>query len=187
MNQEANEFRARLGLRPTGDTGHDRFVSLSRGRGRGRPMRYGTRLDDEGPRGRYHGPATDECDEFMTEYSHPFRRRCFSPIERRGNNNSYQHHQSDSRSPPSRPRTRSPIGNGVFRRRSRSPSFRTDGRIRRPRSPPVYRDHPSEYNSGPRNNNASPPRSRWVNYKERPVFNRFTSTWAGRWTTRRKV
>ncbi|KAJ0715084.1 hypothetical protein HanPI659440_Chr13g0497061 [Helianthus annuus] len=172
MNQEANEFRARLGLRPTGDTGHDRFVSLSRGRGRGRPMRYGTRLDDEGPRGRYHGPATDECDEFMTEYSHPFRRRCFSPIERRGNNTSYQHHQSDSRSPPSRPRTRSPIGNGVFRRRSRSPSFRTDGRIRRPRSPPVYRDHPSEYNSGPRNNNASPPRSRWVNYKERPVFNR---------------
>ncbi|KAI7745171.1 hypothetical protein M8C21_018137, partial [Ambrosia artemisiifolia] len=173
MNQEAIEFRARLGLRPTGDTGHDRFVSLSRGRGRGRSsMRYGSRLDDEGLRGRYHGPTSDECDEFMTEYSHPFPRgrRCYSPIERRGTNNSYQHHQSGSRS-PSRPRTRSPIGNSGFRRRSRSPVFRPDGRIRRPRSP-TYRDHPSDYNSGPRNNNSSPPSSRWVSYKERPVFNR---------------
>ncbi|XP_076934101.1 uncharacterized protein LOC143600245 [Bidens hawaiensis] len=170
MNQEANDYRARLGLRPTEDTGHDRFVSLSRGRGRGRPMRYNTLLDGEGPRGRYHGPAGDECDEFMTEYSPPFtrNRRCFSPIERRGNNNnnSYQHHQTDSRS-PTRPRTRSPIGG--FRWRSRSPGF--SGRIRRPRSP-GYRDHPNEYNIGPRNNNSSPPSSRWVNYKQRPVFNR---------------
>ncbi|KAI3823619.1 hypothetical protein L1987_05059 [Smallanthus sonchifolius] len=171
MDREINEFRARLGLRPTGDTGHDRFVDLSRGRGRGRSMRYGTRLDGEGPRGRYHGPVSDECDEFMPEYSHPFprQRRCFSPIERRGNN-SYQHHQSDSRS-PSRPRTRSPNGNSGFRRRSRSPGFRPDARIRRPRSP-GYRDHPSEYNLGPRNNNSSPLSSRWVNYKERAVFNR---------------
>ncbi|KAI3687566.1 hypothetical protein L1987_81266 [Smallanthus sonchifolius] len=171
-SQEVNDYRARLGLRPTGDTGRDRFVSLSRGRGRGRSIRYSTRLDDEGSGGRYHGPASDECDEFMTEYSHPFPTggRCFSPIERRGNNNSYQHHQSDSRS-PSRPRTRSPIGNSGFRRRSRSPGFRPDGRIRRPRSP-TYRDHPSEYNSGPRNHNSPPPSSRWVNYKERPVFNR---------------
>ncbi|KAI3822245.1 hypothetical protein L1987_09832 [Smallanthus sonchifolius] len=171
-SQEVNDYRARLGLRPTADTGRDRFVSLSRGRGRGRSIRYGTRLDDDGSRGRYHGPASDECDEFMTEYSHPFPRgrRCFSPIERRENNNSYQHHQSDSRS-PSRPRTRSPIGNSGFRRRSRSPGFRPDGRIRRPRSPP-YRDHPSEYNSGPRNHNSPPPSSRWVNYKDRPVFNR---------------
>lgn len=171
MNREANDFRARLGLRPTGDTGHDRFVNAGRGRGRGRSVRYG----EGGPRGRYHhGPASDECDEFMTEYSHPFprRRRCFSPIERRGNNNiCYQHHQSGSRS-PSRPRTRSPVGNNIgFRRRSRSPNFRPDTRIRRPRSP-GYRDHGSEYNPGPRNNNSSPPSSRWVNYKERPVFDR---------------
>lgn len=169
MNREANDYRARLGLRPTGDTGHDRFVNMGRGRGRGR---YTTRLDGEGPRGRYHGRVTDECDdEFLLEYSHPFprRRRCFSPIERRGNN-SYQRHQSVSRS-PSRPRTRSPVANSGFRRRSRSPNFRPDTRIRRPRSP-TYRDHPIEYNSGPRNNNSSPPSSRWVNYKERPVFNR---------------
>ncbi|KAK1436254.1 hypothetical protein QVD17_02033 [Tagetes erecta] len=172
MNQEVNEYRARLGLRPTRDTGHDRFVSLNRGRGRGRSMRYSTWLDGEGSRGRFHVPANDECDELMTEYSHPFPRgrRCFSPVARRGNNNSYQHHQSDSRS-PSRPRTRSPIGNSGFRRRSRSPGFRPDSRIRRPRSP-TYRDHPSEYSSGPRNSNLSPPSSRWVNYKERPVFNR---------------
>ncbi|KAL8244927.1 hypothetical protein R6Q59_011185 [Mikania micrantha] len=166
-SQEVNDFRARLGLRPTGDSDHERFVGLSRGRGRGRSMRYGTRLDGEGSRGRYHGPSSDECDDFMTEYSHPYprSRRSFSPVERR-NNNSYQHHQSDSRS-PSRPRTRSPIGNSGFRRRSRSPGFR----IRRPRSP-IYRDHPIEYNPAPRNNNSSPPSSRWMNHKDRAIFNR---------------
>nr|XP_043613537.1 uncharacterized protein LOC122585473 [Erigeron canadensis]XP_043613538.1 uncharacterized protein LOC122585473 [Erigeron canadensis] len=170
LNREAQDFRARLGLRPSGDTGHDRFVNLGRGRGRGRSVRYGTLLDDEGPRGRYNGPA-DECDEYLTEYPRPFprRRRCFSPIERRGNT-SYQHHQSNSRS-PSRPRTRSPIGNTGFRRRSRSPDFRHDTRIRRPRSPNC-RDHANDYNSGPRNNNSSPMSSRWVNYKDRPVFDR---------------
>ncbi|KAK9079630.1 hypothetical protein SSX86_001303 [Deinandra increscens subsp. villosa] len=175
MNQEVNDFRARLGLRPVGDTDHERFVSPSRGRGRGRSMRYDTRLDDEGSRERYNRrPVNDDYNEFMTEYPHPFprSRRCLSPIERRGNNNnnSYQHHQFDSRS-PSGPRTCSPISNTGFRRRSRSPGFRSDGRIRLPRSP-TYRDHPSEYNLGPRNNNSSPPSSRWMNYKEGPVFNR---------------
>lgn len=168
-NREANDFRARLGLRPTGDTGHERFVNVGRGRGRGRSVRYGTgtRLEGEGPRGRYHGPASDDCDEYITEYI-PRRRRCISPIERRVNQ-SYPHNQSGSRSPP-RPRTRSPIANSGFRRRSRSPNFRPDARIRRLRSP-NYRDHALEYNTGPRNNNSSPPSSRWVNYKER-VFDR---------------
>ncbi|KAK9072906.1 hypothetical protein SSX86_009342 [Deinandra increscens subsp. villosa] len=195
MNREVNDFRARLGLRPTGDTGHDRFMNPSRGRGRGRSMRYVTQLDGEGGKGRYHGPATDDCDKFTTDYSHPFptKRRCFSPIDRRGNS-SYQHHRSDSRS-PSRPQTRSPIGNSGFRRRSRSPGYRPDARssrspsfrpdarssrspgyrpdarIQRPRSP-GYRDHPGEYSLGPRNRNSLPVSSRWVNYKERPVFNR---------------
>nr|XP_043635555.1 uncharacterized protein LOC122606761 [Erigeron canadensis] len=172
LNREAQDFRARLGLRPSGDMGHDRFVNLGRGRGQGRSVRYGTTLDDDGPRGRYHGPANDECDEYLTEYPRPFprRRRCFSPIERRGNTSTYQHHQSNSRS-PSRPRTRSPIGNTGFRRRSRSPDFRHDTRIWRPKSPNC-RDHANECNSGPRNNNSSPMSSRWVNYKERPVFDR---------------
>ncbi|PWA94856.1 hypothetical protein CTI12_AA055500 [Artemisia annua] len=168
-NREANDFRARLGLRPTGDTGHETFVNVGRGRGRGRSVRYGTgtRLEGEGPRGRYHGPASDDGDEYITEYI-PRRRRCISPIERRVNQ-SYPHHQSGSRSPP-RPRTRSPIANSGFRRRSRSPNFRPDARIRRLRSP-NYRDHALEYTTGPRNNNSSPPSSRWVNYKER-VFDR---------------
>ncbi|XP_024985521.1 uncharacterized protein LOC112521090 isoform X2 [Cynara cardunculus var. scolymus] len=172
MNREENDFRARLGLRPTGDTSHDRFVNMGRGRGRGRTVRYGSRLDDAGPRGRYLGPANEECDEFLTEYSHPYprRRRCFSPIERRAN------HSYDSRS-PSRPRTRSPFANTGFRPRSRSPNFRPDARMRRPRSPNYRRgfeaDHANEYNPGPRNSNSSPPSSRWVNYKERPaIFDR---------------
>ncbi|XP_076914954.1 uncharacterized protein LOC143574134 [Bidens hawaiensis] len=132
-DREVNEFRARLGLRPTEDTGRDRFVNWGRGQGRGRFMSYDTR-----------GPARDDCDEPMAEYSHfPRRRRCFSPIERRGNN-SYQHHRSNSRSPSS-----------GFRRRSRSPGFR----IRRPRSP-GYRDHPSEYHykDRPIFNRSPPPR-----------------------------
>nr|GEU77320.1 hypothetical protein [Tanacetum cinerariifolium] len=168
-NREANDFRARLGLRPTRDTGHERFVNVGRGRGMGRSVRYGTGTRLEGEGRRYHGPANDDCDEYITEYI-PRRRRCISPIERRVNQ-SYPHHQSGSRSPPSRPRTRSPIANSGFRRRSRSPpNFRPDTRIRRLRSP-NYRDHALEYNTGPRNNNSSPPSSRWVSYKER-VFDR---------------
>ncbi|XP_076947334.1 uncharacterized protein LOC143619244 [Bidens hawaiensis] len=131
-DREVIEFRARLGLRPTEDTGRDRFVKRGRGRGQGRFMSYDTR-----------GPARDECDEPLTEYSHfPRRLRCFSPIERRGNN-SYQYHRSNSRSPSG------------FRCRSRSPGFR----IRRPRSP-GYRDHLSEYHykERPFFNRSTPPR-----------------------------
>nr|KAJ0200113.1 hypothetical protein LSAT_V11C600300820 [Lactuca sativa] len=175
MNREANDFRARLGLRPTGDTGHERFnMGRSRGRGRVGQVRYGTRVDGEGPGPgpgprRYHGPGSDECDEFLPDYPNPFprRRRCFSPVERRGNVNGNGNHYSDSRS-PSRPRTRSPVSNSGFRRRSRSPTFR----MRRPRSPNYRRGgFEPEYNSGPRSSNSSPPppNSRWVNYKERPV------------------
>lgn len=172
MNREANDFRARLGLRPTGDTGHERF-NMGRGRGRGRvgQVRYGTRVENDGPGPRrYHGPGSDDCDEFLTEYF-PRRRRCFSPIERRGNGNG--NHYSDSRS-PSRPRTRSPVSNSGFRRRSRSPNFR----IRRTRSPNYRHGFEPEYNPGSRNNNSSPPpNSRWVNYKERgpAVFDRRSS------------
>ncbi|XP_071692754.1 uncharacterized protein [Rutidosis leptorrhynchoides] len=147
-NREEDEFRARLGLRPTGDTSRNRTLNLDRGRS----LRYASRNNDGGPRGRYNGPANDEP---SMRYSRSFdvRRRCIS----------------GSTSPVSR--TRSPINDG-FRRRSRSPNFRPDTRIRRPRSPD-YRPG-FEPNMEARNDN-SPPTSRWVNYKGRTtMFDRRT-------------
>ncbi|KAJ9549766.1 hypothetical protein OSB04_022309 [Centaurea solstitialis] len=157
-NREEDDFRARLGLRPSGD---NRFGNV----GRGRSPRYGSRHNGGGPRGQYYAPASGEYDEPSIDYSHSFptRRRCFSPAERREN-----HPCAGSTSP--RSRTRSPIGDGFRRRTSRSPNFRSDTRIRRPRSP-NYRhgfepDHAGGYNLEPRNN-TSPPNSRWVKYKQR--------------------
>lgn len=169
-NREEDDFRARLGLRPSGDTCHNRFGNM----GRGRSLRYGSRHNGGGPRGQYYAPAaaatSDEYDEPSMEYSHSFpsRRRCFSPTERR-ENLPCAHHHSGSTSPP-RSRTRSPTGDGFRRRTSRSPNLRSDTRIRRPRSP-NYRhgfeaDHVVGYNLEPRNN-TSPPNSRWVKYKQR--------------------
>ncbi|KAJ0445742.1 hypothetical protein HanRHA438_Chr17g0789941 [Helianthus annuus] len=159
VNSEEDEFRARLGLRPTGDTGHNRFVNV----GRGRSLRYGSRLNDVGPRERYYGHPTN--DEPSMDYSHSFaaRQRCFSPTR----------HHSGSTSPP-RARTRSPIGDG-FRGRSRSPILRADTRMRRE---PIYRhgfesDHVGGYNLEQSVNNNPPPGSRFVKYKQRPsVFDR---------------
>ncbi|CAI9274443.1 unnamed protein product [Lactuca saligna] len=147
-NQEEDDFRARLGLRPAGDT---HFV------GRGRSLRYNPR--GGGPRVRYSGPANDGYNEQL-EYSHSFKRRCYSPTERRENQNQNHlcgHHHSGSTSPP-RSCTR-----------SRSP------RIRRPRSPDFrFEEVDGGYNN---NDNNSPPGSstntRWVKYKQRTtVFNR---------------
>ncbi|KAJ0427463.1 hypothetical protein HanHA300_Chr17g0635541 [Helianthus annuus] len=159
VNSEEDEFRARLGLRPTGDTGHNRFVNV----GRGRSLRYGSRLNDVGPRERYYGHPTS--DEPSMDYSHSFaaRQRCFSPTR----------HHSGSTSPP-RARTRSPIGDG-FRGRSRSPILRADTRMRRE---PIYRhgfesDHVGGYNLEQSvNNNPPPPGSRFVKYKRPSVFDR---------------
>lgn len=165
VNREEDEFRARLGLRPSGDTCHNRFVNV----GRGRSLRYGSRNNGGGPRGRYYGPANDEYDEPSLEYSHSF------PNRQRRENHPYARHHSGSMSPTSR--TRSPINEG-FRRRSRSPNLRSDTRIRRPRSP-IYRGHGFEtnhvggYNLEPRDNNNSPPSSRWLKHKQRSfVFDR---------------
>lgn len=148
-NREEDEFRARLGLRPSNDTCQNRFVNV----GRGRSLRYGSRHNGGGPRGRYYGPeSNDEYDEPSMEYLHsfPVRRRCFSPT----------HHRSGSTSPP-RSLNRSPI-NDSFRHRSRSPILRSDTRIRR-------------INLEPRNNNSFPT-SRWINYKQRSsVFDRRSS------------
>ncbi|XP_076891701.1 uncharacterized protein LOC143543215 [Bidens hawaiensis] len=152
VNSEEDEFRARLGLRPVGETCHNRFVNV----GRGRSLRYGSRHNDVGPRDRYYGhPANDEP---PMEYSHSFpaRQRFF---------------HSGSTSPP-RSRTRSPIGEG-FRTRSRSP-MRPDTRIRRE---PGYRhsfesDHAGGYNMEQSRNNNSPPSTRFLKYKRSFVFNR---------------
>lgn len=154
---EEDEFRARLGLRPSGETSHSRVVNV----GRGRPLRYGSRPNAAGPRGRYFGPPNDDFDEPSLEYSRSFanRRRC--------ENLPCAHHHSGSTSPPRL--ARSPI-NEAFRRRSRSPNLRSDTRIRRPLSPSYRRgfepDRVGGYTAEPRNNN-SPPNSRWVKFKER--------------------
>ncbi|CAH1415496.1 unnamed protein product [Lactuca virosa] len=145
-NREEDDFRARLGLRPAGDT---RFV------GRGRSLRYNPR--GVGPRVRYSGPANDGYNEQL-EYSHSFKRRCYSPTERRENQNQpCVHHHSGSTSPP-RSCTR-----------SRSP------RIRRPRSPNFrFEGVDGGYNNN-HDNNLSPgsTNTRWVKYKQRTtVFNR---------------
>ncbi|KAI3713429.1 hypothetical protein L1987_72006 [Smallanthus sonchifolius] len=161
VNSEEDEFRARLGLRPAGDTCHNLFVNV----GRGRSLRYGSRLNDAGPREGYYGHPDN--DEPSMDYSHSFpaRRRCFSPT----------HHHSGSTSPP-RSRTRSPIGSG-FRGRSRSP-LRSDTRMRRE---PNYRhgfepDHVGGYSLEQSRNNNSPPSSRFVKYKQRSfVFDRRSS------------
>ncbi|XP_076961146.1 uncharacterized protein LOC143637705 [Bidens hawaiensis] len=152
VNSEEDEFRARLGLRPVGETCHNRFANV----GRGRSLRYGSRHNDVGPRDRYYGhPANDEP---PMEYSHSF------PTRR-----SFFH--SGSTSPPSS-RTRSPVGEG-FRTRSRSP-MRPDTRIRRE---PGYRqgfesDHVGGYNMEQSRNNNSPPSTRFLKYKRSFVFNR---------------
>ncbi|PWA96343.1 hypothetical protein CTI12_AA041070 [Artemisia annua] len=163
---EEDEFRARLGLRPSGETCHNRVVNV----GRGRPLRYGSRPNAAGPRGRYFGPPNDEFAESSLEYSRSF------PNRRRCENLPCAHHHSGSTSPPRL--ARSPINDG-FRRRSRSPILRSDTRIRRPLSPSYRRgfeaDHVGGYTAEPRNNN-SPPNSRWVKFKERSsLFDRRSS------------
>ncbi|KAD3641320.1 hypothetical protein E3N88_30544 [Mikania micrantha] len=158
VNSEEDEFRARLGLRPSGDTCHNRFVNT----GRGRLSRYASRHNDTAPRERYYGLPTN--DEPLMDYSHSFltRRRCYSP----------PHHHSGSTSPPrSRARSRSPIGDG-FRCRSRSPNLRSDTRVRRE---PNYRhrfesDHVGGYSLEQPRNNSPPPSSRFSKYKQRSLL-----------------
>ncbi|GJR63466.1 hypothetical protein Tco_1505628 [Tanacetum coccineum] len=170
VTSEEDEFRARLGLRPSGDTCHNRVVNV----GRGRTLRYGSRPNGAGPRGRYFGPPNDEFDEPSLEYSSSFtnRRRC--------ENLPCAHHHSGSTSPPRS--ARSPISDG-FRRRSRSPNLRSDTRIRRPLSPSYRRgfepDHIGGYNAESRNNN-SPPNSRWVKFKQRTSLSDRRSSPPGR-------
>ncbi|GJT42244.1 hypothetical protein Tco_0950959, partial [Tanacetum coccineum] len=64
VTSEEDAFRARLGLRPSGDTSDNRVVNV----GRGRSLRYGSRPNGAGPRGRYFGPPNDEFDEPSLEY-----------------------------------------------------------------------------------------------------------------------
>ncbi|KAK1438602.1 hypothetical protein QVD17_04411 [Tagetes erecta] len=149
VNSEEDEFRARLGLRPSGDTRNNRFVNV----GRGRSLKYGSR-HNMGPRERHYGdPANDEP---SMDYSHSFpaRRMCFSPT----------HQHSGSTSPP-RTRTRSPIGDS-FRGRSRSPI------LTRMRRGPNYRhgiepEHAGGYNLEQSRNNNSPCSSRILKYRQR--------------------
>ncbi|XP_076944010.1 uncharacterized protein LOC143614462 [Bidens hawaiensis] len=71
VNSEEDEFRVRLGLRPVGETCHNRFVNV----GRGRSLRYGSRQNNVGPRDRYYGQRF-----FHSGSTSPPRSRTRSPI-----------------------------------------------------------------------------------------------------------
>lgn len=167
-------FGMRLGLRPAGEISPDRRMGI----GREKSLRYGPRLDDRGPRGRYDGHVLDGCIESSLNYSHPLakRERSFSPIERRGDPSARQSHTKS----PSRSRSRSPntwqsprgrngagvAGNPCLRHRSRSPSYRSGARVQRIRSPHqrsgFASDHMVGFMSMPRNHGSPPHNSRWI-------------------------
>ncbi|XP_021845073.2 uncharacterized protein [Spinacia oleracea] len=156
----------------------DRKFSPDRagGFGRGRSFRYGPYSESRGGRGRFNGPSPDESFQSSLKYRRPLsrRERSISPFGGRGQSNIHQ----SRRKSPSRSRSRSPVvwnsprrrlgagsgGNTFFRNRSRSPNFRPEARMQRPRSPhqqPGFGvDHAGGFRSISRNN-GSPPRNRW--------------------------
>ncbi|KMT12056.1 hypothetical protein BVRB_5g100150 isoform A [Beta vulgaris subsp. vulgaris] len=161
----------------------DRKCSPDRagGFGRGRFFRYGPFVEGRGGRGRYNGPSPDESFYSSLNYRESLscRERSLSPFRGRGQSN-IQH--SRRKSPPCS-RSRSPIiwnsprrrlgpgsgGNTFLRHRSRSPNFRTEARMHRPRSPqqqPGFGiDHAGGFRSISRNN-CSPPRNQWISARK---------------------
>ncbi|KAK9276335.1 hypothetical protein L1049_005867 [Liquidambar formosana] len=170
-------FGMRVGIRAAGEMNSDRSLTV----GRGRYFRYGPRVDGRGPRGRYHGPVSDGFIESSSNYSHHLarRERSFSPTERRGDPRVRRSRTKSS----SRSRTRSPRGrNGTgvagdpcFRQRSRSPNFRSEGRMLRMRSPyqrPGFSaaDHMVGFMSMPRRRDSPLHNSRWIDDRKDGVI-----------------
>lgn len=149
-------FRLRLGFRPSRELSPSRCVTL----GRGRSLRYGSRVDERGFRGRYHG-----CSETSLNHSHPSakRERSFSPNERRGEDRA---HKSLSKS-PSRSRTCFPdSGNPNLKHQSKSPNFRSEARVARGKSPHhrsgFLGDRVVGFRTMHRSHGSPPHNSRWI-------------------------
>lgn len=107
---------------------------LTFGRGRGRSMNYGPRMDRGSPRRRYHSPVPDD----MT-IPQP-RRRSFSPMEEKGDSYSQR-----SRSPSFRPDPRMQRGRFIHHR------------------PRFSAEHSEEVKSIPRSHGSQPYDSRRIN------------------------
>ncbi|XP_010676444.2 uncharacterized protein LOC104892262 [Beta vulgaris subsp. vulgaris] len=156
----------------------DRKFSPDRtgGFGRGRSFRYGPFVEGRGGRGKYNGPSPDESFQSSLKYRRPLSRReqSLSPFRGRGQSN-VQHSRRKS---PSRSRSRSPIiwnsprrrlgdgigGNTFLKQRSRSPKFRSEVRMQRPRSPQQQPGFGFDHAGGFRSisqNHGSPSRNRW--------------------------